>query len=95
MVRTTIQWLSSLFYGDPISKVLILAGARNDFSDLLSGSLFVLSGRDNGYALNPRIDFNLAQNADLTCIGGVTLGDKNSQFPPGLLSVIIRAAVYF
>jgi len=89
------DWLANIAYGEPVGRSWVLAGIRHDLSELLSGSIYTFSGSDGGFMVNPRLDYSLAQNADLTVFGAVTLGKDDSQFPPGLFSLVARATVYF
>ncbi|MDP8205148.1 MAG: hypothetical protein P9L92_00655 [Candidatus Electryonea clarkiae] len=88
-------WLENIMFGEPISQLMLFSGIRHDLTDLLMGSLYVIGGSDGAVVLNPRLDYSLAQNADLIVFGGVTFGKEESQFPPGLYSLIARATVYF
>ncbi|MBZ0263309.1 hypothetical protein K8I28_01460 [bacterium] len=89
------NWLANLYFGEPVGALYGMAGIRHDLTDLLSGSIYGFGGLDGGFVLNPRLDYSLAQNADLSVFGGFTFGDSESQFSPGLYSIILRANVYF
>lgn len=89
------NWIENIFFGEPVSQVMFMAGLRHDLTDLLNGSIYGFGGLDGGYVINPRLDYSLAQNADLTIFSAMTFGDDESQFPPGLYSLTARATVYF
>lgn len=89
------DWLAGIAFGEPVGQSMILTGIKHDLSALVSGSLYCFSGVDGGFMINPRVDWSIAQNADITVFGAATFGDKDSQFPSGLLSLVARATVYF
>ena len=89
------DWLANIAYGEPVGRSWVLAGIKYDLFELLSGSIYTFSAPDGGFMVNPRLNYCLAQNADLTVFGAVTLGKDDSQFPPGLFSLVARATVYF
>ncbi len=89
------DWLANVLYGEPVGSGWMLAGVRRDLSDLVLGSLYVFVALDGSFVVNPRIDASLAQNLDLVVFGGLTLGNADGVFPPGLYSGIARATLYF
>jgi hypothetical protein len=89
------DWLAGIAFGEPVGRSMILTGLKHDLSALVSGSLYCFSGLDGGFMINPRVDWSIAQNADVTVFGAATLGDNDSQFPSGLVSLVARATVYF
>ena len=90
-----LDWLEYFYFGEPVAKYRFMAGLRKELTDLMSGSLYWFGGTDGSMALNPRIDANIAQNADLVLYGALTLGDEEGQFPPGSYAVTARITVYF
>ncbi len=89
------DWLSNLFFGEPVGSGWVMSGIRTDVSDLTLGSLYVFASPDGSLMLNPRLDASLAQNADLAIFGGVTVGREDGAFPSGLASLLARLTVYF
>jgi len=88
-------WLSYLISGEPLAKYQVMAGLSTDLAELMKGSLYAFGCSDGSYLFNPRIDYSIAQNADLTFYGGITIGDDNGQFVPGIYSVLGRITLYF
>ncbi len=88
------DWLAG-FKGEPIGKGWLMLGLRKELTGLLAGNLYVFGGSDKGFMLNPRLEYSLAQNADLTIFGAFLVGEKDSAFPSGLYSGFARATVYF
>lgn len=91
---TTI-WLENLFSGEPIGRYLLMLGMRKDITDLTAFSMYAFTCFDGGLAVNPRIDYSLAQNADLTIFGTVLFGKTTSAFQDGVYLVNTRCTVYF
>ncbi len=89
------DWLAYLSYGEPISDQWYLVGLMKDIGDLSNGGLYFFATPDGSYVLNPRLDFSIAQNADLVIFGGYTMGKDEGAFPPGYLSLVARATVWF
>jgi hypothetical protein len=89
------DWLANLYYGEPVGRWWILTGAQHDVWPLVAGSLYLFSSPDGSFVFNPRLDVSISQDAELTAFGGVTFGDENGSFPPGLTALIARATVYF
>ncbi len=90
-----LDWLESLWFGEPVTRCRILAGLRKDITGLITGSLYWFGGTDGSMALSPRIDASIAQNADLILFGVMTFGKKEGQFPPGNYGLTARVTVYF
>ena len=57
--------------------------------------LYFFATPDGSFVLNPRLDVSIAQNADLVIFGGYTMGKDEGAFPPGYLSLVARATVWF
>ncbi len=91
----THDWLSGLYYGEPVGRWWILTGARRDMSALTATELYLFSSPDGSFALNPRFEASIAQNADLLLFGGFTFGTEDGVYPPGLTFLVARATVYF
>ncbi|MFC1628584.1 hypothetical protein ACFL3H_05670 [Gemmatimonadota bacterium] len=89
------DWLAYLSYGEPISNQWYLVGLGKDIGDLSNGGLYLFATPDGSFVLNPRLDFSIAQNADLIIFGGITMGDDEGAFPPGYYSLVARATVWF
>lgn len=89
------DWLSNLYFGEPIGPGWIMLGSRRDVSDLALASLYLFASPDGSLMLNPRLDVSVAQNADFTAFGGITVGREDGAFPAGLLSLLARLTVYF
>jgi len=89
------DWLANLMFGEPVGRWWILGGLKQDISDLAAGSFYLFSSPDGSAMLNPRLDVSIAQNADLTVFGGITVGKEDGVFPAGLYSLIARATVFF
>jgi hypothetical protein len=89
------DWLAWMAFGEPVGRSMILVGTRDHLSALVSGSFYCFAGLDGGFMINPRLDLSVARNADLTIFGATTVGDRESQFPSGLVSIVARASVYF
>ena len=91
----THDWLSSLYYGEPVGRWWFLTGARRDLSALTATEIYLFSSPDGSFALNPRFEASIAQNADLLLFGGITFGSEDGAFPSGLTLLVARATVYF
>lgn len=89
------DWLANLAYAEPVGPGWALIGTRYEFSLLVSGGVYGFLAPDGTGMLNPRLDISLAQNADLALFGAWTFGAEDGSFPPGLVSGIARATVYF
>jgi hypothetical protein len=89
------DWLSSLLSGEPVGPWWILTGARRDITALSSIELFLFSAPDGSFALNPRLEISVAQNAELTIYGGFTVGSEEGSFSPGLALGLARATIFF
>ncbi|MBD3236464.1 MAG: hypothetical protein GF330_07160 [Candidatus Eisenbacteria bacterium] len=89
------DWLASLLCGEPIGRGWVMSGADADLSSLLRGSLYVFGAYDGSILVNPRLQWWVAQNAQLEFFGALTAGNENGAFPPGLYSIYARANVYF
>ncbi len=90
-----IDWVESIYFGEPVARYRFLAGVKKDLTDLVDGSIYWFGGTDGSMVLNPRLDASIAQNADLTLFGAATFGKKDGQFPPGNYAVTARVTVYF
>ncbi len=89
------DWLATIAYGEPVGQWWYLAGLSKDVSDLTRGSLYLFGTPDGSLVINPRLDISIAQNADLVVFGGLTFGEEEGAFPPGLFSLVTRATVWF
>jgi hypothetical protein len=89
------DWLSNLYFGEPVGSGWIMSGLRTDVSDLTLGSLYVFASPDGSLMLNPRVDISVAQNTDFVAFGGITMGREDGAFPSGLVSLLARLTVYF
>jgi len=89
------QWLSYIMNGEPLAEFQGMVAVSKDMTELMTGSIYGFGCSDGSYLINPRIDYSIAQNADLTLYGGFTSGDDQGQFVPGLASFVGRITVYF
>jgi len=89
------QWLSYIMNGEPLTDFQGMVAVSKDITELMTGSIYGFGCSDGSYLINPRIDYSIAQNADLTLYGGLTFGDDQGQFIPGLASFVGRITVFF
>jgi hypothetical protein len=89
------DWLANVFYGEPIGRGWLMTGVRHDVSALVLGSGYLFLSPDGSVLVNPRVDVSLAQDVDLVVFGGVTFGDEEGAFQPGLASLVARGTFYF
>ncbi len=89
------DWMESIMFGEPLSRIRLLAGVRKDITGLVTGSLYWFGGTDGSMVLNPRIDASVAQNADLALFGMATFGKKEGQFHPGNYALTARISLFF
>ncbi len=88
-------WLANMFYGEPVTAGWGLFGIRKDLTSLTIGSMNCFVSRDGTAILNPRVEYSLAQNADLVLFGMVGIGEGGGSFPTGYNMATVRANVYF
>jgi len=89
------DWAANILYGEPVTSAWALLGIKKDITALTSASFYVFAARDGSYMLNPRLNISIAQNAEATIFGGITQGDDDGAFPPGLSNAFLRVNVYF
>lgn len=91
----TQNWVGSLMAGEPVGRWWSLAGVRRELTALTSGELYFFASPDGSFAVNPRVQASVAQNADLVVFAGFTFGDDDGAFPPGTALLVARGTVYF
>jgi hypothetical protein len=92
----TRDYLENLYFGEPVGPGWVIAGASKDITALSTGSLYFFSSPvDGSLMVNPRFETSIAQNAQLSLFGAVTLGEDTGQFPAGLYSGFARMQVFF
>lgn len=89
------DWLSSVFYGEPVGRGWVLGGVTKDLTALSTGSIYLFAAYDGSVMVNPRLSWSVAQNAEAELFGAVTAGRGEGSFPPGLYSAYTRLTVYF
>ena len=83
------DWLSTIYTGEPVSRY------RKGIGNLYGVGAYLFGGTDGSFMFSPRVDVDIAQNADLTLFGAMSFGDDDGQFVPGMYALTVRAKVYF
>ncbi len=91
----TADWMAYLWSGEPLGRSRLMLGIRKGLTGLTEAGLYLFGSEDGSFVLNPRLDFSIAQNANLTLFGAASFGDPDSQFRPGMFSITARGTVYF
>lgn len=92
---TPEDWLSYILAGEPLGEYLGMVGIKKDMTSLVDVSGYIFINADGTCMLNPRLDFSVAQNTDLTVFGTGSFGNDDGQFHRGYYSAFGRVTVYF